>query len=394
MIRSACVACLLCVSIACAQEEEPLDAVTAAYRQGSVADRLEIEIPREGAPPARSAMTVALRTGASPVVSLALGRGYPLRVVAEPGRLIAWRAGDRERVFVAPLPEPFGRGAIEAVLPPLLAPQIDLAFADEPGSLLAFLPPLSWSLVASGERDRYAGVSMDASLELTAGGDGRLVAMEARRDGRVVARAAIDAVEVDPAWFEPPSLEGEIVATLSELGETPGPVRAGERMGDVIGFDARGRVTTLRGVAGEGGRVVMLAVVARLPEERSRLAGELAEAQLASLALMLDARVVVLAVGEASTARLFERVMRTTRADADRVGAIAVERAPAWLGEVGEGVALSVDGDAWMLLERHRIASTDADETDVAAPLESSTAPRTLAERLAEAVGAAMRSDR
>lgn len=339
-------------------------------------------------------MTVALRTGASPAVSLALGRGDPLRVVAEPGRLIAWRAGERERMFVAPLPEPFGRGAIEAVLPPLLAPQIDLAFADEPGSLLAFLPPLSWSLVASGERNRYAGVSVDASLELTAGGDGRLVAMEARRDGRVVARAVIDAVEVDPAWFEPPSLEGEIVATLSELGETPGPVRAGERMGDVIGFDARGRVTTLRSVAGEGGRVVVLAVVARLPEERSRLAGELAEAQLASLALLLDARVVVLAVGEASTARLFERVTRTSRADADRVVAIAVERAPAWLGEVGEGVALSVDGDAWMLLEWHRIASMDADEPDGAAPFESSTAPRTLAERLAEAVGAAMRSDR
>lgn len=390
----ACVA--FASAVVAAQDAGPLEALVGAYRAGAVADRMSIEAPQPGAPAAVGTMTVAVRTGAAPAVSLSMGEGNPLRVVAEPGRLIAWRAGDTSRVFVAPLPEPFGRAAMETVLPTLPAPQIDLAFAGEPGPMLAFMPELSWSLVASGERDRYAGVAPGAALELTAGAGGRLVAMEARREGRVVARAEIEAVGVDAGWFEAPSLDATVVATLADLGEAPGPVRVGERFGDAIGVDARGRVATLRGVAGEGDRIAVLAVSARWPEARSRLAGELAEARLASLAAQLDARLVLLVEGDASAARLLERVTRTSRADADRVRAIAVERAPAWVGEIGQGVAYSVDGAAWTLLATRRVAPADEDAETLpggleASPFPSSRAPRSWADRLGEAVGGALR---
>jgi hypothetical protein len=384
------VACVAASEASAAQEEGPLDALLDAYRSGSVVDRMEIEVPRASGPALRDVMTIAIRKSDDPAVSLSMGEANPLRVVAEPGRLIAWRAGDRSRVFVAPLPEPFGRESLETVLPPLLAPQLDLAFADPPSRMLAFMPPLSWSLVASGELDRYAGVSLGASLELSAGRDGRLAAIEARRGGRLVARASIEALQSDADWFEAPSLDVEVVATLAELGEPPAPVRAGEVFGDAIGTDARGRVATLRGVAGEGDRVVVLALSARLADERARLVGQLAEARLAPLAAMLDATLVLLVVGDASSARVFERVTRTSRADAGRVRAIAVDRRPAWLGDLGQGVAFAVDGGPWMLLAEHRIA-TDDDESVQHGPFESSVAPRSLAERLAEAVGAAMR---
>ncbi|MFI4917229.1 MAG: hypothetical protein ACIAS6_12080 [Phycisphaerales bacterium JB060] len=396
--------CLVVAAAVCAQDAGPLEAVTSAYRTGAVADRMEIEVPRENAPPARSEMTVAVRTGQSPAVSLHMGGANPLRVLAEPGRLIAWRAGDRSRVFVAPLGEPFGREAIEAVIPPLLAPQIDLAFAPEPGPMLAFMPELAWSLVARGVRDRYAGVSAGASLELRVDNAGRLASMEARLGGRVIARAAIETVEAEPRWFEAPSLDVEVVASLAELGEPPGPVEPGGRFGDAIGTDARGRVATLRSVATDGleepaGRVVVLAVEVRLAEDRARVAGALAEAPLGEIARLLDARIVVLAIGDAPSAGLLERVTRAPRGQAGRVRAIAVEPAPAWLPEMRRPVAYAVDGDAWMLLAAHPVAP--ADEADgpaswppdpvPAGPLPSSWAPRSLAERLAEAVGAAAR---
>lgn len=335
-------------------------------------------------------MTIAIRTGELPAVSLSMGEANALRVVAEPGRLVAWRNDDRSRVFVAPLPEPFGREALETVLPPLLAPQLDLAFGDPPGRLLAFMPPLSWSLVASGERDRYAGVSLGATLELSVGRDGRLVALEARRGGRVIARASVEAVEAGPDWFEAPSLDVEVVATLAELGEAPGPVRIGEAFGDAIGTDARGRVATLRGVSGERERVVVLALTARLPSERARLVGELAEARLAPLATQLDATLVLMVVGESSSARVIQRVTHASRADADRVRVIAVDQLPAWLGEIGEGVALAIDGQAWTLLAEHRVSPVEEDAV-ADGPFDVSTAPRSLADRVSEAVGAAMR---
>ncbi len=397
----AAIAIVLVSMAVMAQDAEPLDVVMQAYRAEAVADRMVIEVPRQAGPAAKSEMTVAVRTGASPAVAISMGGANPLLVSAEPGRLVAWRAGDASRVYLAPLPEPFGREAIETVLPPLFAPQLDLAFAEAPGRMLAFMPPLSWSLVASGTRDRFAGVTIGATLELTVHPDGRLAAIEARRDGRIVAKADVEQVDVDPAWFESPPLDAdldvEIVTSLADLGDEPRPVRTGSAFGDAIGTDARGRVVTLRGVAADSEQVVVLALSASAPGERARLVGELAEARLAEVAARFETRLVLLVIGDASSSRLVERVTRTSRADAGRVRAIAVEQRPRWLGEIGEGVAYAIDGEAWAVITERSVAPADKDSNVgavpfEASPFEASTAPRSLAERLAEAVGAAMRA--
>ena len=391
----AAIGTLVLAAVAVAQDGPALAPIQEAYRTRATADRVVIEVPRDGAPPARSELVVAVRPGERPAVALSLGGGDPLRVLAQPGRLLAWRQSDRSRVFAAVLPEPFGRGAIESVLPPLLAPQIDLALAEEPDGLIALMPSLSWSRVASGESDRYAGVAFGAALELSVGDDSRLVAMEVRREGIVLARAAIEAAEADDTWFEPPSLDGTLVGSLAELGRAPGPVRVGEPFGHAIGVDARGRATTLRAVAlrddADADRVVVLVVDARMPEDRSRLAGALAEAGLAEIAMQLGVTVVVLAVGEDSVASLFARVTRASRSDGQPVRTLAVDAMPAWAPELGEGVAFAVDGNSWMLAGSHTVPAAEDGAGDEAGPFEVSEAPRSLAERLAEAVGAAAR---
>ncbi|UYV13090.1 MAG: hypothetical protein NCW75_02105 [Phycisphaera sp.] len=384
---------LVVAAVAWAQEGSAIAPISEAYRQQPTAERMEIEVSRGKAPAARSEMIVAVRPGEQPAIALALGRGDPLRIYAEPGRLLAWRQSDRSRVFTAVLPEPFGRGAIESVLPPLLAPQIDLALAGEPDRLLALMPPLSWSRVASGESDRYAGVAFGAALELNVGADFRLVAMEVQREGTVLARATIESVEVDSAWFEPIPLDGTIVESLAELGRTPGPVRENEIFGHAIGVDARGRATTLHAVAvaGDAERVVVLMVDARQAEDRMRLAGALAEADLAGIATALDARVVVLAVGEGTVASLFERVTRSSRSDTSRVRALAIDATPAWAPPLGEGIAFAVHGPSWLLVGSHAVPAAEQQPTGMDDPFEVSEAPRSLAERLAEVVGAAAR---
>ncbi len=386
-------------SVACAQEASALDVIREAYRAQPTADRMVIEVPRGKAPAAESALVVAIRPGERPAVSLALGRDDPLRVFAEPGRLLAWRESDRERVFTAVLAEPFGREAIEAVLPPLLVPQIDLAFAQEPDGqpgarpdgLLAVMPDLSWSRVASGEVDRYAGVAYGAALELGVRADGRLASMEAQREGVVLARARIEAVEVDAAWFEPPPLDGTIVQSLADLGRTPGPARVGEPFGHAIGVDARGRATTLRAISGDSQRVVVLMVDARSAEDRTRLAGALAEADLAGLAAKLGVAVVILAVGDDEAAALFGRVTRASRSAGQPVRSLAVDAMPAWAREIGEGTAFAVRGRSWVLAGSHAVPAAD-EQRDASGPLEASEAPRSLAERIVEAVGAAGRA--
>jgi hypothetical protein len=383
--------------------QDGLNVVAGAYRQGATADRMVIEAPRAKGPAARGEMVVAVRPGDSPAVSLSLGSHDPLRVLAEPGRLLAWREGDRSRVFAAALGEPFGRAAIEAVIPPVLAPQIDLALAGEPGALLAIMPALSWSRVARGEADRYLGVSPRASLTLAVGPDGRLLGMEAQRGGVVLARAGVSAVQVDPAWFDAPPLDGTIVASLAELGTPPGPARVGEPFGHALGVDARGRATTLAAVAGNAQNLVVLLVDARREDAWAPLAGALAQADLAGIAALLDATVVVLSVGGADAAALFERVTassRSSRSDTPRVRALAIDGVPPWAplpgGGIEPGVAYAVDGDAWVLRGVHAVAgegdaNAGGDDPPVAAPFASSHAPRSLAERLAEAVGAAAR---
>ncbi|MFI4882939.1 MAG: hypothetical protein ACIAQU_10185, partial [Phycisphaerales bacterium JB064] len=267
-----------------AQDADALQPITQAYRTAPTAERVTIEAIRGASPPARSEMTIAMRPGDEPALAIALGADDPLRILAEPGRLLAWRESDRSRVFVAPLGEPFGRASIERVLPPLMAPQIDLAFAEQPGPLLAVMPDLAWSRVASGERDRYAGVAVGAALSLTVDGEGRLTAYEAQRDGHILVRATVTRAEPDPSWFEAPLLDstasGPPVSSLADLARESGPVRVGDVYGQALGIDARGRPTTLRDIAKGEGNVVVLALDARQREARAELVGALAEAEL------------------------------------------------------------------------------------------------------------------
>jgi|GEM_PF-4234759 len=386
---------LLVVGVVAAQDEPAMRPIRDAYRQHPTADRMVVHVPRGNAPPAKSELVVAVRPGERPAVALFLGGGDPLRVLAEPGRLLAWRQSDPARVFAAVLPEPFGRTAIESVLPPLLVPQLDLVFAAESEGLLAIMPPLSWTRVASGENDRFAGVAFGAALELNVADDYRLVAMEAKRGGTVLARAVIESVDVDEAWFEPPALDGTIVESLAELGREPGPARAGQPFGHAIGIDARGRATTLRAVAlgaeADAERLVVLMVDARMPEDRSRLAGALAEAELADIAVNLGTVVVVLAVGDDSAASLFARVTRASTSGGQRVRTLAVDAMPTWAPASDEGIAFSVDGNSWVLVSAHMVPVAEGTSEQVVGPFEVSEAPRSLAERIAEAVGAAAR---
>jgi hypothetical protein len=180
------------------------------------------------------------------------------------------------------------------------------------------------------------------------------------------------------------------VGSLADLGRTPGPVRVGELFGHAIGVDARGRATTLRAVAGDGERVVVLMVDARMPEDRTRLAGALAEAELADLASKLGVTVVVLAVGEDDAAALFGRVTRASRASNRPVRTLAVDAMPAWAPAIGEGVAFAVRGRSWVFVGAHAVAAAEA-QHDAAGPQEASVAPRSLSERLVEVVSAAGR---
>lgn len=384
------IAVLMALPAVWAQDLQPLSPITRAYRSGPTADHMNIEVPRGKSPPARGQLRVAIRPGDSPAVAMIFGEGDPLCVLARPGRLLAWRQSDRSRVFTAVLPEPFGRRAIEAVLPPVLAPQIDLALGEPRGGMLALMPDLSWSLVASGVHHRYAGVAPGAALTLATGADGRLAELEAQRDGRVVARARIAAVEVDESWFDAPPLDGIIVGTLADLGRPISTVRVGEPFGQAIGIDARGRATTLRTLAGERQRVVVLLLDARSAEDRTRLAGAMAEADLADLATKLGVTVVVLAVGDDDASALFERVTRASPSASQPVRVLAVDAMPAWAPKIGQGMAFAVDGGSWALLGSHMVPGADEGAGGVG-PVEVSEAPRSLAERLAEAVGAAGR---
>lgn len=402
---------LVLAAVAGAQDAAELEPITAAYRAGPTAERVTIEAGRGASPPARSEMTVAIRPGELPAVAIALGADDPLRILAEPGRLLAWRQSDPSRVFVAALGEPFGRRAIERVLPPLLAPQIDLALAPEPGPLLAVMPELAWSLVARGERDRYAGVAIGAALSLTVDRAGRLRAYEVQREGRVLARATVTALEPDPSWFQAPDLDrldGPPVAALADLARPGRPVRVGEVFGQALGIDARGRPATLRELAqGEAergaereGDLVVLAVDARQREARAQLVGALAEADLARLAELLGVRIIILAIGSGDTAALFERVIEQPRATLGRppIRVIATPSVPAWLELAQPGVAYTVHGRSWVLRAVREIghavppeANIDAPPIETPDPWRSETAPPTLAERLLGAVGAAAR---
>lgn len=410
---------LALAAVARAQDAPALEPITAAYRAGPTAERIVIEASRGDSPPARSEMTIAIRPGETPAVALALGDDDPLRILAEPGRVLAWRASEPARVYVAALGEPFGRQSIERVLPPLLAPQIDLALDPEPGPLLAFMPELSWSLVARGERDRYVGVAIGAALSLAVDRDGRLHAYEVQREGRVLVRATVTALEPDPAWFQAPDLDrldGPPVASLADLARPGVPVRVGDVFGQALGIDARGRPATLRDLAKggaerggqseaeRGGDFVVLAVDARQREARAQLVAALAEADLAQLTELLDVRIIILAIGSGDTAALFERVIEQPRATLGRppIRVLATPSVPPWLGLAQHGAAYAVRGRSWVLRAVHEVGQEvppanidtppiDAPPIDTPDPWQSEAAPRTLAERLLGAVGAAGR---
>ncbi|NRA58270.1 MAG: hypothetical protein HRU13_09190 [Phycisphaerales bacterium] len=373
-----------------------------AYRQDGVLERISVATLSEGRVVRRSGLVLALRRTPSPALAFALGDSDPLRVIAEPGRLVAWRVSDPSRVFVSLLDDPFGREALERVLPPIWVPQIDLAFGDADSPLLGVLTDPVWSRLGDGQSNTYLGVADDASVSLRVGDDGRLSGFTIRQAGESVLRAQIEAgadgqSDGFRSMFEPPPLDRTLVRSISDLGRERRDLAPGMAFGDALGVDARRRPTSLRALADGATNVVVLAVDARSDEARTLIAGAFAEAELAAIAELLDARVIVLAVGEPRVAAVFQRVVRSTSALPQPVRVLALEETPDWLPRSAfdsGGLAYSIEGRSWMVRSVHRVPGALAGGGDPGGSLtlaDSSRAPRPLAERIAEAVGAAAR---
>lgn len=381
---------------AAAHGQDALSPIRDAYRLAPTAEHVTIEVPRPGASPARSELVVAIRPGEAPAVALQLGAQRPMHVLAEPGRLLAWRADDPTRIFAAVLHEPFGPGAIESALPMVPAPQLALAFAKaEP--LLTSVGELEWSSV-EGEH-RVVGVrgsgAQSVALTLWYTETGRLLEYEYKQGGRRIFHAKVRALDFDDARFEAPSLEGPSPPTLldhlADLALPPKHIETGEPFGQAIGIDANGRPTTLRATAGPWqGPVVVLGIDARQADDRTRWAGALAEADLPALAEMLGVRLVVLVVGASDTASLVERVTWPVRGRGEPLRVLAIDAPPAWLGPWNSAAAWRVDGPSWTLRASHALPDARL-ESDPSDPFEASHAPLTLAERVRLLVGRAAR---
>jgi len=376
-----------------------LDPLRAAYRRGVVIERVVLEATVAGGGTSRSQATIAIRTGESPALGLSLGEADPLRIFAEPGRILVWRESTRARVFLAPLAEPFGRETLERVLPPVFLPQIALAFGDSEASITPFVGETTWS---RGE-SLLVGVSDAMSLTIRHAGSGRLSSYELRRDGAVLARGVVQPAEaaIDQAgWFSPPPLDGEIVESIAELARPARNLEPGQRFGDAIGVDSRRRPTTLRTLAEDAESVVVLSFDARRADARTRFVGALAEADLPRLATLLDATVLVLVIGDANTAGVMQRVVGSSGRITRRVRVMAIEDVPGWLPQTAlsmDGVAFAVNGRAWLLEHTHPVAEgvSQRENSDPWSMIQdSSLAPRSLSERIAEAVGAAARHQR
>lgn len=389
-------ACLFALAIATsAWAQDALAPIRHAYQQGPTAERVTLEVPRPDAPPARSVLVVAIRPGPAPAVALQLGEHRPLRILAEPGRLLAWRDDEPTRVYAAVLPEPFGPAAIEAVLPMTPAPQLALALALH-GPLLAIAGELDWSPV-EGEH-RVVGTRANgtgSALTLWHADDGRLQRYELKHAGTLVLSARVEPLAPDEAWFDAPSLEGPnpptLLDTLADLARPPTPIEPGEPFGQALGIDASGRPNTLREAAGAWeGPLVVLGIDARLADDRANWAGALAEADLPALAEALGVRLVVLVAGADDSASLVERVTWPARGRGEPVRVLAIDAPPAWAGAMSPAFAWRVDGRTWMLQSSHALPD-DRVEGDPMGPFESSHAPRSLAERVRMLVGLAGR---
>lgn len=396
----ACVAIAVLALGTIAHAQTALTPIRDAYQASTIAERITLEAPRPGTTPARSELAVAIRPGDDPAVALRFGAHRPLHVLAQPGRLLAWRADDPTRVYAAVLPEPFGLDAIESVLPPVSAPQIALALGSS-NRLITMAGELVWSPV-QGER-RVVGVpengATGVSLMLRHHPTGRLQGFEFRHGGTTALRAGVEALPPDAAWFEAPEMDGPnpptMVERLADLALPPVPIEPGEPFGQAIGIDARGRPTTLRATAEPWeGPLVVLGIDARQVQDRSRWAGALAEADLPTLAESLGVRLVVLVVGADDSASLVERVTWPARGRGEPVRVLAVDGPPAWLGPWASAAAWRVQGRSWTLQSTHALPEAESASEPMypyETPHDTSHAPLTLAERVRMLVGRAGR---
>ncbi len=324
-------------------------------------------------------------------------------MIAAPGRLVAWRESDPTRVFVSILAEPFGRGALERVLPPVLLPQIDLKLGDPSSPLLGILRAPYWSRQTDEHAGAYTGVSGDTILALDVSERGRLAGFTVRQLGEPVLRASVESVAAGEgsgfdALFELPSLDATLVPALPDLGRQAAGLALGMPFGNALGVDGRRRPVTLRAMADGAEKIVVLVVDARNDRARTLLTGALAEAELPELAELLGVRIVVMAIGDPRVATTFQRVLRPSTGRSSAVRVLVREKLPAWLtaeAVPSDGVAFSVEPVSWVLTGEHRVsvartAGIDGGEIQ-GGPDRSSMAPRSLSERIAEAVGQAAR---
>lgn len=396
------IACVLAAACVCnAQQPEPSvdpaelrERLAQAYRTGTIAERVRLEHPRPGSDARTAEVVFAYRAGDQPALALHLGA---LRVVAESGRLVAWRADAPQTVFVTPLDRPLNGSSIAAALPPLVLPQIELALGrrDDLPRPIPMLGRVRWT--APMDDESPVGrmlLARDGSgtlrLEMREDTD-RLRSFELTRQTGVVVRGLVDPIEPEAGLFTPPDVStARVVSTLGELGERAQSLAPGRRFGGGVVVDARGRTTSLASMAaGANERVVFLFFAPRDRDDRDAWTAGVAEAGINGIARALDVDVVLVGVGDRDLPRLLERVTRPPRGHEDRVRACALSGEPEWLNPawIDRGVAIAVHRHSWMV----RAVVPLGDAAPPPGPLALSAAPATRAELIAEAIGRATR---
>jgi len=339
-----------------ADADAALASLRAVYRGGAITEEVRLTHTPADGPARRSAVVLALSAGGGGALGLELG---PLRVRAGGGRLVAWRADQPGRVYAAATDDPLTLDALTALLPPMPLPQLAAAFSRDAGlpEPIGQLRGVRWSLVP-----QHAQAPADApAVLLGVGAGGSIRLYQDPASGRVTrftveldAGGRIDA-EVRPAdgpgtLLDPIQVEGKrLVPTLADLAAGDSRTPGDGPLLDQLVRAADGRLTTLRGVAPEADRLLLLVLDAREQADRDTWLAALAQADANEPARASGATLVVLAIGDDRLPRLIERVTRPRRAREDVVRGVSAQRVPPWLREreLSRGCVLLIDAASW-----------------------------------------------